>query len=84
MRAQPGDRLLVGHDRHRIGLIVDLPRPDGQPPYIVKWLSDGHIAMVFPDQYTRVIPAGHPAGTGLGTPPTNPAQATAAPNRSLA
>jgi hypothetical protein len=66
MRAQVGDRLLVGHGQHRVGLIVDVPRPDGQPPYIVKWLSDGHMAMVFPDQYARVIPAGHPAGTGLG------------------
>ena len=65
MRAKVGDRLLVGHGRHRIGLIVDVPQPDGQPPYIVKWLSDGHIAMVFPDQYARVIPAGHPVGTGL-------------------
>jgi len=65
MRAQVGDRLLVGHGQHRIGLIVDVPCPDGQPPYIVKWLSDGHMAMVFPDQYARVIPAGHPAGTRL-------------------
>ena len=65
MRAQVGDRLLVGPGPHRVGLIVDVPRPDGLPPYIVKWLSDSHIAMVFPDQYARVIPAGHPAGTGL-------------------
>lgn len=66
MRAQPGDRLLVGQGRHRIGLIIDLPRPDGQPPWIVKWLNDGHIAMVFPEQYARLIPASHPVGTGLG------------------
>jgi hypothetical protein len=65
MRAQVGDRLLVGHGQHRVGLIVDVPHPDGQPPYIVKWLSDGHMAMVFPDHCARVIPAGHPAGTGL-------------------
>lgn len=64
MRAKVGDRLLVGHGRRRTGLIADVPRPDGQPPYIVKWLSDGHIAMVLPDQYARVIPASHPAGTG--------------------
>ena len=57
MCAQVGDRLL-GHDGCRIGLIVDVPRSDGQPPYIVKWLSEGRIAMVFPDLYARVIPAG--------------------------
>ena len=65
MRAQAGDRLLVGHGRDRIGLIIDVPRDDGLPPYIVKWESDGHIAMVSPDQYARIIPAGHPVGTGL-------------------
>jgi hypothetical protein len=65
MQAQVGDRLLVGHGRHRIGLVVGVPRGDGLPPYIVKWLSDGHIAMVHPDQYARIIPAGHPIGTGL-------------------
>lgn len=65
MRAQVGDRLLVGHDRPRIGLVIGVPRADGQPPYIIKWLSDGNIAMVFPDQYSRIVPASHPAGTGL-------------------
>ena len=61
MQAQVGDQLLVGLEPHRIGLIVGVPRDDGLPPYIVKWLSDGHIAMVYPDQYARIIPA----GTGL-------------------
>ena len=65
MHAQVGDRLLVGHDPRRIGLIIGVPRPGGQPPYVVKWLSDGHIAMVFPDQFARIVPAGHPVGTGL-------------------
>ena len=65
MQAQVGDRLLVGHGRQRAGLVIGVPRDDGQPPYIIKWLSDGHIAMVFPDQYARIVPAGHPAGSGL-------------------
>lgn len=65
MHAQVGDRLLVGHGHQRTGLIIAVPRSDGQPPYIVKWLSSGHIAMVFPDQYDRIVPPGHPAGTGL-------------------
>jgi hypothetical protein len=66
MRACVGDRLLVGHGRHRTGVIIGVPRADGLPPYIIKWQHDGHIAMVYPDQYARVVPAGHPAGTGLG------------------
>jgi Domain of unknown function (DUF1918) len=65
MQAQVGDRLLVGPGQDRTGLVVGVPRDDGLPPYIVKWLSDGHIAMVYPDQYARIIPAAHPAGTGL-------------------
>ena len=65
MRAQVGDRLLVGHGRQRTGLIIGVPHSDGLPPYIVKWLSSGHIAMVFPDQYARIVPPGHPAGPGL-------------------
>ena len=65
VRAQVGDRLIVGHDPHRIGLILDVLRPDGQPPYVIRWLNDGHIAMVFPDQYARIAPASHPAGTAM-------------------
>ena len=64
MRARIGDRLVVGADR--IGEVVGVPSADGSPPYIVKWLNGGHIAMVFPDQYARVIPAGEPATTSTG------------------
>lgn len=56
MRARIGDRLVVGEDR--IGEVVAVPSADGSPPYIVKWLKDGHIAMVFPDAYARIIPPG--------------------------
>jgi Domain of unknown function (DUF1918) len=65
MRASVGDRLIVGHGRDRVGLVIDVPRNNGQPPYIVKWLSDGHIAMVYPDPYARIVPAGHPCGQDL-------------------
>jgi hypothetical protein len=64
MRARIGDRLVVGADR--IGEVVGVPSADGTPPYIVKWLNSGHIAMVFPDQYSRIIPAGKPATTSSG------------------
>jgi len=35
-----------------------VPAADGSPPYIIKWLKDGHIAIVSPDQYSRIVPAG--------------------------
>ena len=62
MRAQVGDQLVAGEER--IGRVVGAPSADGAPPYIVKWLKDGHIAMVFADQYARGIPAGESAGSG--------------------
>ena len=55
MRAHVGDQLVVGTDR--IGVVIGVPAEDGSPPYIVKWLNGGHIAMVQPDQYARIVPA---------------------------
>ena len=56
MRARVGDRLVVGEDR--IGEVVGVPSADGSPPYIIRWLKGGHLAMVLPDQYSRIVPAG--------------------------
>ncbi len=56
MIARIGDRLLV--DGTRVGLIIAVPHDDGTPPYIVRWQSDGHIAMVVPDHHMRVERAG--------------------------
>ena len=53
MRAHVGDQLVVGTDR--IGVVIGVPAEDGSPPYIIKWLNDGHIAMVQPDQYARIV-----------------------------
>ena len=64
MRARVGDRLVVGSDR--IGVVIGVPAEDGSPPYIVKWLEGGHIAMVQPDQYSRIVPAGQPIGAVPG------------------
>lgn len=64
MHARVGDRLLTGPGRGQVGVIIGIPKDDGQPPYVVRWQGDGHISMIFPDQYARVIPASHPAGTG--------------------
>jgi hypothetical protein len=61
MRAHVGDRLVVGADR--VGMVIGVPAKDGSPPYIVKWLTDGNIAMVSPDPYSRIIPSGDTAST---------------------
>jgi Domain of unknown function (DUF1918) len=73
MRAHVGDRLVLGDDR--IGVVIGVPSEDGTPPYIVKWLKDGHIAMVTPDQYSRIVPGMWPFGSNgkpEGTPPGGP------------
>jgi len=58
MKAQVGDRLVVDGDGDRVGLIIGVRHTDGTPPYVIKWLSDGHVALVFPGPYARVLP-GH-------------------------
>ncbi len=61
MRAQVGDRLLPeGRDSRRAALIIGLQHPDGSPPYVVRWLADGHVALVSPGPYARIVPAGIP------------------------
>lgn len=64
MHASVGDRLLTGRGPGQTGVIIAVPKEDGQPPYVVRWQADGHISMIFPDQYARVIPASHPVGAG--------------------
>jgi hypothetical protein len=69
MRAHEGDRLIVEGDDTRTGLIIGVPHADGSPPYIVKWLADGHIAMVSPGDFARIIPAAHAADPTPGGSP---------------
>lgn len=63
MHAHVGDRLVIDGDEKRTGLIIGVPHTDGSPPYIVKWLADGHIAMVSPGDFARVIPAASQGGS---------------------
>ena len=69
-----GDRLLVEGDEGRTGLIIGVPHADGSPPYIVKWLPNGHIAMVFAQaEFARLIPAwpsDQRCATALATAPS--------------
>jgi hypothetical protein len=56
MKADIGDRLVFeGSDGPRECLIVGLQHADGSPPYVVRWLTDGHIALVSPGPYTKLV-----------------------------
>ena len=68
MRADIGDVLVLAGREDRAGLVIGVIGKNGAPPYVIKWLSDGHIAMVTPDQYARIIP---PAGTPSPSQPLN-------------
>ena len=63
MRARVGDRLVLAGDPDRYGVVIGVLGQDGAPPYIIRWRS-GHVAMVLPGQYARIVSAGHPSGTG--------------------
>ena len=70
MRARIGDWLIPGGVPGRSGLVIGLHHADGSPPYIVRWQSDGHIALVFPGPYDRIVPDTSSAGTPAnGTQP---------------
>ena len=60
MHAKIGDRLImegthVG-DPRRIGVVMAVTHPDGSPPYTVRWLDNGHEALVFPGTDSRIEP----------------------------
>jgi hypothetical protein len=61
-------------DASRAGVVIGLRNADGSPPFVVKWLSDGHIALVFPGPYARLVrgdrrdDAGEVAGVRLLPP----------------
>jgi Domain of unknown function (DUF1918) len=55
MRASVGDVLVLPGSEGRTGLVIGVIGRDGAPPYVIKWHSDGHIAMVTPDPYSRII-----------------------------
>jgi hypothetical protein len=60
MKAHCGDRLVlegvhVG-DHRRIGIIMTVRGADGAPPYEVRWLDNGHVALVYPGPEAHVEP----------------------------
>jgi Domain of unknown function (DUF1918) len=63
MKANVGDLLVVPGPEYRTGVVVRVVGQDGAPPYVIRWQRDGHIAMVTPGQYARILP---PASDGPG------------------
>ena len=67
VQANVGDSLVIdGAGGHRECRIIRLQHPDGSPPYVVRWLSDGHLALFFPEPYTRLVRVEDPAGPRRG------------------
>ena len=61
MKAQAGDWLVIKGttiDRSdERGLITEVRSKDGSPPYVVRWLTTGHVATVFPGPDAIVVTA---------------------------
>jgi hypothetical protein len=52
MKAAVGDRLVVRGRRsgepNRTAEILEVRGPDGSPPYLVRWVEDGHVGLFHP------------------------------------
>ena len=52
MHAKVGDKILVNGphvgDSSQEALVLDVRGPNGEPPYLVRWLNDGHEGLFFP------------------------------------
>jgi hypothetical protein len=74
MQAHQGDRLILEGthigDGRRVGVILEVRGAGGAPPYLVRWMEDDHVTLVFPGPASRVE-----------TPHTAPGVAAEAGNR---
>jgi hypothetical protein len=67
MRAKVGDFLVVKgttthrHEQH--AEIIEVRSDDGSPPYVVRWLLDGHEATVYPGTDAVVVSAAEHASS---------------------
>jgi Domain of unknown function (DUF1918) len=57
MQAKMGDWLVIKGPATAQGLITEVRSPDGSPPYVVRWLDTGRVAMVFPGPDAVVVTA---------------------------
>ncbi|HEX5997204.1 MAG TPA: DUF1918 domain-containing protein [Jiangellales bacterium] len=52
MRAEVGDKIVIkAHhtgEPDRTGEVLEVRGDGGEPPYLVRWSDDGHVALVFP------------------------------------
>jgi hypothetical protein len=64
MNAQRGDRIILERSHlgepQRVGIVIAVAHPDGEPPYEVRWLDDGRTSLIFPGAEARIE---HPVGT---------------------
>jgi hypothetical protein len=61
VKAQVGNWVVVHgrtlDDPVREGLVVEVPHPDGSPPYLVRWLDDDRTSLVFPGPDATLLPS---------------------------
>lgn len=61
MKANVGDWLIMKgtttNQADQRGLITEIHSPDGEPPYVVRWLATDHEATVFPGADAIVVTA---------------------------
>jgi len=61
VRGHVGDLLVVqgpsANDHKRVGVITELRHADGSPPYLVRWLDNGHEGLVIPGSDATIEPA---------------------------
>lgn len=61
MKAQPGDVVVVhGHkvgETDRVGRVVEVRGPKGDPPYLVEWEGSAHQHLYFPGDDAEVRPS---------------------------
>ena len=59
MKADVGDWLVVKGTTTELadqrGLITEVHGADGAPPYVVRWLTSGHVATVFPGSDAVIV-----------------------------
>jgi Domain of unknown function (DUF1918) len=70
VRAEVGNWLVV-HGRSlddpvRAGLVLEVPHADGSPPYLVHWLDDDRLSLVFPGADAVVRPTAPSRHTAAG------------------
>jgi hypothetical protein len=58
MKALVGDHLVIKGNKvgqaARAAVILEARGPEGDPPFFVKWLDDGHEGLFFPGPNARI------------------------------